>query len=59
MRAPAVAGSVPAGLVDVGGYRLFIDCKGKGSPTIVLDAGLGGSGASAVATATSARACVI
>jgi pimeloyl-ACP methyl ester carboxylesterase len=42
---PAVAGSVPTGLVDVGGYRLFIDCKGKGSPTVVLDAGLGGSGA--------------
>ena len=43
---PAVAGSVPTGLIDVGGYRLFIDCKGRGSPTVVLDAGLGGSGAS-------------
>jgi pimeloyl-ACP methyl ester carboxylesterase len=42
---PALAGSVPTGLFDVGGYRLFIDCKGKGSPTVVLDAGLGGSGA--------------
>jgi pimeloyl-ACP methyl ester carboxylesterase len=42
---PALAGSVPTGLVDVGGYRLFIECRGKGSPTVVLDAGLGGSGA--------------
>jgi pimeloyl-ACP methyl ester carboxylesterase len=42
---PTVAGSLPTGLVDVGGYRLFIDCKGKGSPTVVLDAGLGGSAA--------------
>src|SRR5690349_3405316 len=30
-------------LIDVGGYRLHLDCRGSGSPTIVLDAGLGGS----------------
>lgn len=30
-------------LVDIGGYRLHLDCRGEGSPTIVLDAGLGGS----------------
>ena len=29
-------------LVDVGGYRLHISCVGEGSPTVVLDAGLGG-----------------
>jgi pimeloyl-ACP methyl ester carboxylesterase len=28
-------------LVDVGGYRLNIDCTGKGSPTVVLVSGLG------------------
>jgi pimeloyl-ACP methyl ester carboxylesterase len=28
------------GLVDVGGYRLRIDCYGTGSPTVVMDAGL-------------------
>ncbi len=28
------------GLVDVGGYRLRIDCVGSGSPTVVMDAGL-------------------
>jgi pimeloyl-ACP methyl ester carboxylesterase len=42
---PAVAGSAPTSLIDIGGYRLFVDCRGKGSPTVVLDAGLGGSGA--------------
>lgn len=30
-------------LVDVGGYRLHIDCRGEGAPTVVMDAGLGGS----------------
>jgi pimeloyl-ACP methyl ester carboxylesterase len=34
---------VPGQLVDVGGYQLHIQCVGAGSPTIVLDAGLGGS----------------
>jgi pimeloyl-ACP methyl ester carboxylesterase len=29
-------------LVDVGGYRLHVHCVGEGSPTVVLDAGLGG-----------------
>ena len=27
--------------VDVGGYKLNINCKGQGSPTVVLEAGLG------------------
>jgi pimeloyl-ACP methyl ester carboxylesterase len=29
-------------LVDVGGYRLYIKCIGSGSPTVILEAGLGG-----------------
>src|SRR5215207_2765747 len=33
----------PGQLVDVGGYRLHIQCVGTGSRTVVLDAGLGGS----------------
>lgn len=34
----------PAGrLVDVGGYRLHLDCRGQGSPAVVMDAGLGSS----------------
>ena len=31
----------PGQLVDVGGYRLHIYCTGTGSPTVVIDAGLG------------------
>src|SRR5690349_11272731 len=31
----------PGQMVDVGGYRLHIDCVGSGSPTVVIDAGLG------------------
>lgn len=31
----------PGQLVDVGGYRLHIFCTGSGSPTVVIDAGLG------------------
>jgi pimeloyl-ACP methyl ester carboxylesterase len=33
--------AMPGELVDVGGYRLHIYCLGEGSPTVVLDAGLG------------------
>jgi hypothetical protein len=29
----------PGQLVDVGGYRLHINCVGAGSPTVVIDAG--------------------
>ena len=28
-------------LVDVGGHKLFISCRGTGSPTVVLEGGLG------------------
>ena len=31
----------PGRLVDVGGYRLHLNCSGEGSPVVVLDAGLG------------------
>lgn len=30
--------------VDVGGYSLWIWCEGTGSPTVLLESGLGGSG---------------
>ena len=33
----------PGQLVDVGGYRLHIDCQGQGGPTVVLVTGLGGA----------------
>ena len=32
----------PGQRVDIGGYRLHVHCVGEGSPTVVLDAGLGG-----------------
>jgi pimeloyl-ACP methyl ester carboxylesterase len=32
----------PGQLVDVGGHHLHLNCVGRGSPTVVLDAGLGG-----------------
>jgi pimeloyl-ACP methyl ester carboxylesterase len=32
-------------MVDVGGYSLHINCVGQGSPTVVLDAALGGMSA--------------
>ncbi len=31
----------PGQMVDVGGYRLHINCLGTGSPTVVIDAGSG------------------
>jgi pimeloyl-ACP methyl ester carboxylesterase len=34
---------VPGHLVDIGGYKLHIDCIGQGSPTVILDAGMGDS----------------
>src|SRR6185437_1161890 len=33
----------PGKLVDVGGYKLHINCTGTGNPTVILDAGLGGT----------------
>lgn len=32
--------SFTGGLVDVGGYRLRIECFGEGTPTVVMDAGM-------------------
>jgi pimeloyl-ACP methyl ester carboxylesterase len=36
----------PGRLINVGGYRLHINCKGNGSPTVVIEAGWGDSSAS-------------
>jgi pimeloyl-ACP methyl ester carboxylesterase len=52
------ASSTSGRLVDVGGHRLYIECTGSGSPTVVLQSGLGESSsywahiASAVAGST-------
>jgi pimeloyl-ACP methyl ester carboxylesterase len=31
----------PGKLIDIGGYRLYLQCQGAGTPTIVFDGGLG------------------
>lgn len=33
----------PGKFVDIGGYKLHINCTGTGSPTVILEAGLGGT----------------
>jgi pimeloyl-ACP methyl ester carboxylesterase len=39
---PAAQGDF-AGLVDIGGRRLYLECQGMGSPTVILESGYGGS----------------
>ena len=34
---------MPGQLIDIGGYKLHIDCQGQGTPTVILDSGLGDS----------------
>src|SRR4051812_16986145 len=36
---PAAAESDFAGLVDVGGRSLYLECRGSGTPTVILEAG--------------------
>lgn len=59
--ADAKAYPPPGQLVDVGGYRLHINCTGTGSPTVMIDAGLGdwstGWGYVQQGVAKSARVC--
>ncbi|WP_104167741.1 alpha/beta fold hydrolase [Arthrobacter sp. SX1312] len=43
VRGAATAGATPGHgrLIDVGGHRLYLDCTGSGSPTVVLEPGAG------------------
>ena len=34
---------MPGQLIDVGGYKMHINCTGQGSPIVILDSGLGDS----------------
>src|SRR5205809_7581444 len=34
---------IPGRFFDVGGFRLHLNCQGKGSPVVVFDSALGGS----------------
>lgn len=58
--APTVA--MPGELIDVGPYRLHLQCQGSGGPTVILEPGAGGSAASmgliARAAARNSRVCV-
>jgi pimeloyl-ACP methyl ester carboxylesterase len=38
--ATACSGDGHGSTVDIGGHRLFIDCRGTGSPTVILESGL-------------------
>ncbi len=37
----ALPSDLPGQMVDIGGYRLHLYCMGKGSPTVILENGLG------------------
>ena len=53
--ADAKAYPPPGQMVDVGGYRLHINCTGDGSPTVVIESGWGDS--SAALGLGAARSC--
>ena len=58
----ATAHPMPGRLIDVGGHRLHLYCTGAGSPTVVLEPGLGGTSLDmagiATAVARDSRVCV-
>ena len=37
---PAATGDF-SGLVDIGGRSLYLECRGQGSPTVILESGAG------------------
>jgi pimeloyl-ACP methyl ester carboxylesterase len=39
----ATGTQMPGQLIDVGGHRLHLSCTGSGSPTVVLEPGMGGA----------------
>ncbi|HEY5731723.1 MAG TPA: alpha/beta hydrolase [Anaerolineales bacterium] len=39
---PAPRPTLPGDKIDVGGYNLYLDCKGTGSPAVILESGLDG-----------------
>jgi pimeloyl-ACP methyl ester carboxylesterase len=39
---PAPRPTLPGDKFDVGGFNLYIDCKGTGNPTVILESGLEG-----------------
>jgi len=39
---PSAARGDFSGLVDIGGRNLYLECRGEGSPTVILESGAGG-----------------
>jgi pimeloyl-ACP methyl ester carboxylesterase len=39
---PVPRPTLPGDKIDVGGYNLYLDCKGTGNPTVILESGLEG-----------------
>ncbi|MCD6029167.1 MAG: hypothetical protein K0S78_1341, partial [Thermomicrobiales bacterium] len=39
---PSAASGDFSGLVDIGGRNLYLECRGEGSPTVILESGAGG-----------------
>ena len=37
------ANPMPGQLIDVGGFKMHVDCTGQGTPVVILDSGLGDS----------------
>jgi hypothetical protein len=64
VREAVEAGAYPAQgkLIDVGGHRLYLNCTGTGSPTVVIEPGAGGMSADFAlitpAVARDTRVCV-
>ncbi len=54
--APPPIPRTPGQKVDVGGYGLYLECEGSGSPTVVMERGWGLSGTSASPNFTTAGA---
>jgi pimeloyl-ACP methyl ester carboxylesterase len=59
----AAANAMPGQLVDVGGFTMHISCTGSGSPTVILEPGLGEPGAMMAgwiqpALATKTKVCI-
>ena len=38
---PSAASGDFAGLIDVGGRKISLECRGEGRPTVILEAGVG------------------
>ena len=38
---PSAASGDFSGLVDIGGRKIYLECRGQGSPTVILESGAG------------------